>query len=158
MSIYYFRLSIYYFRLSIYYFRLSIYYFRLNIKSTFLPRWMTCRESRALVHHAQRCVISDVMPLVRGGMGHRLSVITWLTAEQAQRRLNIKSVSTRAVEWGGDANCHRFGEGNVLWLQSKHRAHSHPVFEVIERFIGWLDLKLYRNDCHFRRYQQTSCN
>ena len=93
---------------------------------------MTCGESCALVHYAQRCSISDVMPLVRGSMGHRLSVITRLTAEQSQRGLDTDIISTRAVDRGGDGYCHRFGEGNVLWFKREHRAHSHPVFKVIE--------------------------
>ena len=93
---------------------------------------MTCRESCTLVHYAQRCGISDVMPLVRGGMGNRLSVVTWLTAEQAQRWKNVDVITTWAVDWGGDGYCHRFGEGNVLWFKCEHRANSNPLLEVIE--------------------------
>lgn len=93
---------------------------------------MTCRKSCTLVHYAQRCSISDVMPLVRGGMGHRLSIISRLTAEQSQRGLDINIISTWAVDRSGDGYCHRFGEGNVLWFKREHRAHSHPVFKVIK--------------------------
>ena len=93
---------------------------------------MAGRESCALVHYAQRSGVSDVMPLVRGGMGHRLSVISRLTAEQSERGLDINIISTWAVDRGGDGYCHRFREGYVLWFKCEHRAHSHPVFKVVE--------------------------
>ena len=93
---------------------------------------MACRESCALVHYAQRCSVSDIMPLVRGGMGHRLSIISWFTAEQSQRGLDINIISTCAVDRGWDGYGHRLGEGKVLWFQREHRTHSHPVFEVVE--------------------------
>ena len=102
---------------------------------------MACRESCALVHYAQRCSVSDVMPLVRGGMGHRLSIIYWFTAEQSQRGLDINIISTCTVDRGGDGYGHRFGEGKILWFQREHRTHSHPVFEVVEWFISSFNLK-----------------
>lgn len=102
---------------------------------------MACRESCALVNYAQRCSVSDVMPLVRGGMGHRLSIISRFTAKQSQRGLDINIISTWAVDRGGDGYGHRFGEGNVLWFKRENRTYSHPVFEVVERFVSRFNLK-----------------
>ena len=45
------------------------------------PCGITGRESCARVYYAQRCCISDVSPIVERGMGHRLPIVLWLTAE-----------------------------------------------------------------------------
>lgn len=110
---------------------------------------MAGRETCALVHYAQRCSVSDVMPLISGGMGHRFPIVSRLTAEQSQRRQDINIVATCAVDRGGDDYCHRFGEGNVLWFKCEHRAYSHPVFKVVKWFVGRLNLKQDKNkDCY----------
>ena len=54
---------------------------RPEAKKQISPRRMTGGESRACVHHAQRCRISDVTPVVERGMGHRFPVVLRLTAE-----------------------------------------------------------------------------
>ena len=77
---------------------------------------MTSGESCARVHHAQRCRVSDVTPVIERGMGHRFPVVLGLTAEQPEGGLDINVLSARAEDWCGDGYGHRFGEDNLLGL------------------------------------------